>query len=188
MFFSIFSLILLAAPTLDSDMTREEKKETGVSKLSRKEKKALQAWIDAHFNGNEEAQGIPTPTSIKAAPKRPVVEEVIQNGRYVKLSDQTSWEIYPADTIITQAWLSPSDILITQSGNGEYPYTLTNSQTGSSVRARKINQIPSPSSQKPQQPAAPAPQAPPAQKPGQVKSMPLNPPAPPQKTSSVQKP
>lgn len=132
------AMVLLTAPSFDSEMTKQEKKETGVSKLSRKEKKSLQAWIDGHYS----AQGVPTPPGVKTPVKRPLVEENLQSGHYIQLTDKTIWEIHPQDIPITQGWLSPSEIVVTQTGNEEYPYTLTNSQTGSSVRARKVSEVP----------------------------------------------
>ena len=130
-------LIFLAA-SIDGQMTKQEQKATGVYKLTQKERKALQVWMDH----SQVTQGVPTPPSVKTPTKHPVVEENLQNGHYLRLTDQTNWEINPEDIAITQGWLFPSEIIVTKTNNPEYPYTLTNILTGSSVRARKVSQIP----------------------------------------------
>jgi hypothetical protein len=137
--------LVLAAAAIDTDMTREEQKVTGLHKLSKKEKKALQAWISDHYV----AQGVPTPRSVKSQTKHPLVEENLQSGRYIRLTDETIWEINPSDVTITQGWLGPTEIIVTQTSDSEYPYVLTNQLSGASVRARRLTRVPLPSA-KPQ--------------------------------------
>lgn len=130
------SLSLLAAQLLDFDMTREEQKATGVYKLTDNQKQALQRWIDRHYTRREE----PLVENANHAPA--VLSENLQNGRYIRLSDRTTWEINPNDTALTQGWITPAEIIISQSGDSNYPYKLTNSLTGSSVKARKVSRVP----------------------------------------------
>jgi hypothetical protein len=130
------SFSLLAAEVLDFDMTPAEKKQTGVGKLSTKQKVALQHWIDNHYVKRD------VPLANNLPKQRPVISELIQNGRYLRLSDNTLWAIAPKDTSITQGWVTPVEIIVGPSGDSDYPYKLTNTLTGSVVRAQKVDQVP----------------------------------------------
>lgn len=127
---------LLATQTLDYDMSRPEQKETGVYKLNEKQKQALQKWIDTHYSRREE------PLQSEGRESQAVLQENLQSGRYIRLSDRTTWEINPDDTILTQGWITPAEILVSQSGDSNYPYKLTNSLTGSSVKAQRVTSVP----------------------------------------------
>ena len=74
--------------------------------------------------------------------KNAVISENLYNGRYIRLSDQSTWEINPDDTPLTQGWITPVEIVVSQSGDPQYPYKLTNSLTGSSVKAQKVSKLP----------------------------------------------
>jgi hypothetical protein len=124
-------IALFAAEILDFDMTPQEKKQTGIAKLSEKEKNALQTWIDNHYTKRS------TPLQATAPTSRPQISENIRNGQAIRLTDGTLWTIRPQDTLLTQSWITPVDILVSQSGDPTYPYKLTNSLTGSSVLAKK---------------------------------------------------
>jgi len=125
---------LLAAQAIDYDMTADEKKQTGIYKLNDKEKGALQNWIDNHYTKRSE------PVK-QTAQEKGVLQENLKNGRYIRLSDGTLWNIRPQDTSITQSWITPAEIIVSQSGDPNYPYKLTNSLTGSSVRAQKAQSV-----------------------------------------------
>ncbi len=126
---------ILAAEALDHEMTSQEKKSTGVYKLSDKEKAALQKWIDAHYERREapEEQGDLGTW---------MLQENLRNGRYIRLANGSLWNIHPSDTNLAQGWITPVDIAVTQSGDPEYPFKLTNTVTGTSLRARKAQAIP----------------------------------------------
>ncbi len=138
MFMLIASFSLLAAQMLDTDMSRQDQKETGLYKLTDKQKLALQKWIDSNYMRKDSPLAATT-----GAKNQATLEDNINNGRYLRLSDSTSWEIKSEDTPITQGWITPVDIYVSQSGNADYPYILTNSLTESKVRAKKISAIPS---------------------------------------------
>lgn len=74
----------------------------------------------------------------------PTVQETLNNGRFIKLSDDSLWEINPEDTAITESWISPAEIIVSIRNDMTYPYQLTNSITKSKVRARKATSIPKP--------------------------------------------
>ena len=67
----------------------------------------------------------------------PIIQESLYNGRFIRLSDSSLWEINPKDTPITQSWITPVEILVNPSDDESYPFRLTNSLTGSSVLARR---------------------------------------------------
>lgn len=124
-------LIPLAAELLDLEMDSGERKKTGVCKLSDKEKASLHRWIDAHYKKRD------VPLQQDPSDKHGQIEANLFNGRQIRLSDKTSWNIHPSDTPISQGWITPVDIIVSSSNDTEYPYILTNSLTGSSILAQK---------------------------------------------------
>lgn len=124
------------AEPLESLMSESEIKRTGLYKLSTTERIELKTWIDRNYVTKSKS-----PLS-KTYRKLPSVSEVIRGGQYIKLDDETMWQIYPADISITQGWLTPVPIQVTFTGEGNYPYTLTNTTTRSEVKARKVTYIP----------------------------------------------
>ncbi len=126
---------LISQTTLDLEMSPQEKKKTGVYKLSEKEKSTLHNWIDNHYAKRDEPLE-------SAAQEKGTLQENLNSGSYIRLSDNSLWNIHPKDVSITQGWITPVDILVSQSGDPNYPYKLTNSLTGSSVRARKAESVP----------------------------------------------
>lgn len=123
----MFCSWILLATTITTDMTPQEVAQTGLSKLSGEEKYALQAWIDARYKKRAQVKK-------KAGP---ILQENLQSGRFIGLSDGSLWEINPDDTLITQSWITAVEIKAEPSGDAAYPYTLTNSLTGSSVKAKR---------------------------------------------------
>ncbi len=145
MFAILFAAAIVGA-VFDSDMTAQEMKQSGMVKLSAQEKLVLQAWIDTHYSKKNLAQ-----SSIR----NPTLQENLKNGHYIRLSDNSLWEINPADTPITQGWITPVDILVSPSNDPGYPYALKNSLTGSTVKARKAQSTGPASSQPQVKPATP---------------------------------
>lgn len=137
MMWLICMMMVVGAEVLDIDMTPEEQKATGISKLNAKQKAALQHWIDANYEKRSE------PIAADEKEMRSELEENLRNGAYIRLKNGTLWQIYPNDTNISFGWISAVTIIITKSGDPEYPYKLTNSLTKSSVKARKVTAIPS---------------------------------------------
>jgi hypothetical protein len=119
------SILLIAAIAL---MSAEEMKETGISRLSPQEQMALEEWIEEHYDKKLTTQN---------NKQGPVLQENLKSGRYIRLSDNSLWEINPADTPITQGWITPVEIKVSANNDKNYPYLLTNTLTGSSVKAKK---------------------------------------------------
>ena len=133
---------VVAAETLDRDMSSQDRKKTGVYRLSDKEKSALQLWVDAHY----EKRSAP----VAQEGQKSMLSENLYNGHYIRLADGTLWNIHPSDVNAAQGWITPVDIAVTRSGDPNYPYKLTNTVSGTSLRARKATELPKAA------PAAPA--------------------------------
>jgi hypothetical protein len=136
---------LSSAEILDHTMSHQERKKTGVSKLTDKEKAALQRWLDTHYEKRK------SPLLQEGTDRHAVLQENMCHGQFIGLSDQTLWEIYPEDVPIAQGWITPVDIIVANRDSAEYGYQLTNSLTGSCLRAKKIEKLPPKPSQKIQQ-------------------------------------
>lgn len=134
---------ILAPEILDHEMTPQEKKLTGVSRLSDKEKAALQRWIDANYEKRDEIVA-----NKEIAKKHPTISENLQSGHYLRLSDNTLWQVRPQDVPVVQGWITPAEVVVSQSGDRQYPTKLTNSVTGSSVFAKKASSVPAQQIQK----------------------------------------
>jgi hypothetical protein len=138
----MLTVLLAAAIAFDSNMSEEEMRETGISKLTIQERAALQEWIEDHHSKKMVTQNKKT---------GPIIQEVLKGGRYVRLSDNSLWEIDTPDRPITQSWITPTEIKVATSNNPDFPNTLTNTLTGSTVKARKAQSVspePAPAPQK----------------------------------------
>jgi len=127
---SIFQLLGALTP-FDNAMTGEEKRKTGVYKLTVQEKTALQEWIETQYKSTDSANQI-----------LPTVQEVLFNGQYVRLSNQTLFQIRPEDHAIAQGWLTSAEIILSPSTNPFFPVKLTNKVSGSTIFGRKTDQLP----------------------------------------------
>lgn len=125
-------LLMAAAMTFDSTMTEEETKETGLAKLTIEERMALREWIEERYAKKLIAQN---------KGSSPILQEVLKGGRFIRLSDNTLWEIDVQGMPITQSWITPVEIKVASNSSADYPYTLTNMLTGSTVKARKAQII-----------------------------------------------
>lgn len=137
----------LAASVFDSEMTDQEKKDTGIYKLDDQEKAALQNWVDTKCQSlaAQKASALPPPK------KLPSLSENLLGSQYLRLSDNTLWKVRPEDIAIAQGWITPVEIIVTSNRNTFFPFTLTNTLTGSSVQARQADALP------PQPPSSPNP-------------------------------
>jgi len=64
--------------------------------------------------------------------------EVLNNGKYLVLNDNSRWEIDKPDRDKVSGWLGPADVKISRRNGQVYPYTIYNQWTRSSARARKL--------------------------------------------------
>lgn len=115
----------MAVVDLDKMMSSEEQKKTGISSLSLAQKQALGQWISQKF----------TP---KINEKQPLfLDENINSGAQLKLSDGSLYDIAPADQPKATFWLTPFQVKLEPSGDATYPLKITNLVTGVSVKAKK---------------------------------------------------
>jgi len=68
------------------------------------------------------------------------IEENINSGRMLKLSNGTIWEIAPQDTSITEIWIFPFPLEIKKSQNSTYPYYIINKRSKTKVLARPLTE------------------------------------------------
>jgi hypothetical protein len=128
----IFSVLL-------PEMSEQEEKNTDIYNLTEKEKAAFQEWVDANSQNTSPEQNSAIPLRKNANPS---LSENHFNGDYLRLSDGTLWNVRPEDTPISQAWITPVDIIVSNSKDPFYPYKLTNTVSKSSVLARKAETLP----------------------------------------------
>ncbi len=159
---------------LDDVMDKNLQQKAGIEDLSPKQKRVLETWLNDTFVLKTETVKTPEVSSLTLSIN-------INNGKQLRLSDETLWDIDPSDYSITATWVTPFPVQTGDSGNPNYPTLLTNLNTKVSVRAKTATSIapapqpeetPSPtlpqqtapSSNEPQEttpPANPAPSSPP---------------------------
>ncbi|MBS0620132.1 MAG: hypothetical protein JSS61_01560 [Verrucomicrobia bacterium] len=122
---------LSAEIVLDEVMSPEEQKKTGVAKLSRMQKLALEDWLDKNFVLKTEAQ--------KEHAQNLFLSLNISGGKKIQLSDGSIWEIAPGDVNAASAWITPVPIKIEPSGDTDFPFLLINTNNRASVKARKVS-------------------------------------------------
>ena len=66
------------------------------------------------------------------------LQQNLQNGSQLELSDGSIYEIAPSDRSKTTFWLTPVPIKITASNDPRYPVLLTDTLSGIGVRAKQV--------------------------------------------------
>ncbi len=135
---------LLTAPLLgemaflDSVMSKDEQKKTGVDTLTPRQKIELEIWLNKNF----QLRQVATTTQAKEQPLFLSIN--IDNGQKIELTDGSIWEVDPEDYPTSQIWISPIPIKVVPSNNTDYPFLLVNKTTGVSIKVRKTEAQPSP--------------------------------------------
>lgn len=101
------------------------------------------------------------------------LSENLHNGKILKLSNGTVWEVAPQDTNITEIWIFPFPLEVQKSTNKTYPYYIVNKRSKTKVLVRPLPSSSGSADQEPlmsphqsqpitpnQQPQAPAPSTP----------------------------
>jgi len=65
------------------------------------------------------------------------VSQIIYDGEFIILSDNSVWNISNEDVLRSGVWFSTSAIIIKKSNNKSYPYKLYNTLTEDSILAKK---------------------------------------------------
>ena len=125
----LFTHLGAAMILLDEVMTQEEQKKTGVYRLTVNQKIELEAWLNRRFVVKAPVAAIlPTPLSMSIN---------IDNGKKIELSDNSIWEVAPEDVAIASVWITSFPVLLSASGNPQYPMLITNTESGEGIKARK---------------------------------------------------
>jgi len=115
---------------LDDVMSKEEQRKTGVYKLTTPQKIELENWLNRKFTLKEQAQAPSNAQSLSLSIN-------IDNGKKLELSDNSIWEIAPGDVLRASAWIIPFPVKLSPSNDPAYPYLITNTVSGDSVKAKR---------------------------------------------------
>lgn len=131
----IFAKVLI----LSEVMTREEQKETGIDTLNAKQKMALQDWLNKKFVLKSELEN-PKEEKAKEGKARATLylSQNIDNGSQLVLSDDSVYQVAPADIVYSSAWITPFPLRLEASGDPEYPVKIVNAHNGKGVKAKQI--------------------------------------------------
>jgi hypothetical protein len=66
------------------------------------------------------------------------ISENIDSGQFLKLQDDSLWEVSPLGTLDCALWLPLSGIVVTESENPTCPYLLINMDDGEAVEAKRL--------------------------------------------------
>lgn len=134
-FFLFFTLVAWTAPSfayflLDDVMGKSIQKRTGVVNLNHNQKLALEQWMNDTF-------------LLKNPPKETrdqdlYITQNIDNGRKLRLNDNSLWEVSPSDIAIAELWLTASPLNIEPSEDPNYPCMLINIYTGVGIRCKNL--------------------------------------------------
>ena len=115
--------------TLDEVMPKEVQQKAGINKLSPKEKIELENWLNQTFV-----------LKVQKAPPAPELSLSINinNGKQLQLSDRSIWEIAPSDVPTSSVWITPFPVKIVPSNDPDYPFLIVNTNSGVSVKAKKL--------------------------------------------------
>lgn len=120
---------------LDDVMSPEEQKKTGINHLTAAEKQELEKWLNENFTFK-----LPEAAAQPDLPKKELyLSENINNGKQLRLSDGSVYEIAPDDLVRTSFWITPFQIKIVPSQDPNYPYQIINTNTGTAVKAKQVS-------------------------------------------------
>lgn len=121
---------------LDDVMSKEEQKKTGVYKLTAPQKIELENWLNRKFILKEQTEREQNAQPLSLSMN-------IDNGQKIELSDNSIWDIAPGDVIKASAWITPFPVKLSPSNDPDYPYFITNTVSGDSVKAKRWVKPPS---------------------------------------------
>lgn len=128
--FLLLTAPLMADVSLDKMMNYQETKETGVHNLSYSQKRALEQWIDDHFEPK---------AGTMEGDQQLYLSLNIDRGAKLEFSDGSTYEIDPEDRLYTAYWITPFPVLLGKSDNPDYPVRITNLKTNTSVNGKKVS-------------------------------------------------
>lgn len=131
LFAVFYSDKLLGFIQLNDVMSSAEQKKTGIYQLNDSQRQELEKWINDTF-----VLKTATPTTPSPAPL--TLQENLQGGAQLQLSDGSVYAIAPSDQAKATFWLTPIPMTVSQSNDPMYPVLLTNTLSGVSVRAKQV--------------------------------------------------
>jgi len=132
--FFAFILPANAVVVLDQMMSKDEQRITGVSKLNHHQKLALEEWLNKNF--------VYKP-NLDQYPKDLYLSENINGGAQLRLSDATLYEVAPDDIAKASLWITPFPLRVISGDDPNYPQLIINLSSGSTVKVKKIDALPS---------------------------------------------
>ena len=133
---SALGVVVLAADTpnkilsLNKIMTKTEQDRTGILKLSANEKAALEVWLTNFVTGIVAQRS----NIYLGVGQEHWVQETIGSGAFIRLEDNSLWEISPIDRINTILWLPIDNVIVIESANSLYPYKLVGERDTAEAR------------------------------------------------------
>lgn len=132
---------------LDQIMSKADQKQTGVSKLTARERKELEMWMTQFAinamkvgQGQGQAGAGKAPGVYRGGAKGHWIQKVIERGSMVQLEDGSIWQISPLSKVDAILWLVAEQIVVTRSENPLYPYMLINTDGQSNAEVKLISQ------------------------------------------------
>jgi hypothetical protein len=143
-----FSVVAQTPPviTMDTVMTGDELRTSGVGSLTPAQRAALDRWLSAYtlkvlqFAQNQSPEGHVTaaPSTYGGSSGGHWIKSKADNGAIIVLEDGSMWEVNSIDRIDTSLWLPVDNITVLKASSavGEYKYTLVNTNQGEKALAK----------------------------------------------------
>lgn len=131
--------------TLDQVMSKQDQEQTGVSKLTPKEREALEAWVTQFALKAIQATGTAPATKPKAGgPYAGIggghwIKRVVERGNLIELEDGSLWALSALSRVDAILWLPIEKIIVTEGGAPGYPYKLVNPDGKSTADAKLLS-------------------------------------------------
>ena len=124
---------------LNQLMTPEEQMRTGIIKLTKSEREALEQWLSNWTLKVLDEATVSSGQTYASVGGGHWMSKKIDGGRFIKLEDGSLWEISSIDRINTMLWLVTEEITVIESSNPLYPYKLINNDSGDTAEAKLIS-------------------------------------------------
>jgi hypothetical protein len=131
---------------LDQVMTKQDQEQTGVAKLSPKEREALEAWLTQfalraiQASGTAPASKPKTAGAYAGAASGHWIKRIVERGKIIELEDGSLWELSSFSRVDAILWLVTEKIVVTAGDMPGYPYKLINPDGESAAEAKLISQ------------------------------------------------
>ena len=130
---------------LDQVMTKQDQEQTGISKLSPKEREAFEAWLTQFALRAVQASNSAPATKPRAAgayagaASGHWIKRIVERGKIVELEDGSLWELSSFSRVDAILWLPVEKIVVTGGDMPGYPYKLVNPDSKSAADAKLLS-------------------------------------------------